>query len=276
MIVDLSVIADERTTGGWDVQINISVEDPTDDDGRGSVTVGWFVPKSTEAKVIYESPKRVRTTEQSASHAKSVSRCPAVLNFQSRLFEIKCPVDIAVSFTRHEDGTAELHAAGGPHSSIRRGKLAQLIRMANEAEWRHPDRPILQLALPYIFVADAPVLINQLAPFLYYREDALPGTMFAGRFPIHVWPRPIMWSFEWHDTQKPLVIKRGDPLFYVQFETMPQERPVQLVEAELTTELQEYLDLISGTVDYVSRTFSLMQAAADQRPSQLVVQKRRK
>ncbi|MEQ9696126.1 hypothetical protein [Shimia sp. SDUM112013] len=272
----ISVKNDLETRRLQTVQINISVEDPTSDDGRGSVSVGWFFLEGTNAKVIYDSPKRVRTSDRSAPHAKSASRCPAVLNFESRLFEIKCPVDVAVSFVRGEDGQAELHAAGGPQSSIRRNRLAQLVHLSDEAEWRHPDRPVLQLALPYVFVADAPVVINQLAPFLHYRAEALPGTMFAGRFPIHVWPRPIMWSFEWHDTDKPLVIKRGEPLFYVQFETIPQERPVQLVEAELTPELQAYLDLISGTVDYVSQTFSLMQAAADQRPAQLVSPKRRK
>ena len=33
-----------------------------------------------------------------------------------------------------------------------------------------------------------------------------------------------------------------NPLFYVLFETTPQDRPVQMIEAERTPELDEYLD----------------------------------
>jgi hypothetical protein len=79
-----------------------------------------------------------------------------------------------------------------------------------------------------------------------------------------------MWAFEWHDITKPLLLKRGDPLFYVMFETRPQERPVQLLEAQVTPQLREYLDLISGAVNYVNQTFSLFKAAEARRPTKLL------
>ena len=28
----------------------------------------------------------------------------------------------------------------------------------------------------------------------------------GGRFPVHIWPRPLSWGFEWHDVTKPLVL----------------------------------------------------------------------
>jgi hypothetical protein len=73
----------------------------------------------------------------------------------------------------------------------------------------------VQLHLPYCFIADEMVYITQLSAFMHYRPDPLPGTIFGGRFPVSVWPRPLMWAFEWHEPQKDIILKRGEPLFYV-------------------------------------------------------------
>ena len=112
------------------------------------------------------------------------------------------------------------------------------MHLIDEVEWRYKDRPTIQLSLPYIFIADEPVYLTQLAPFMHYSRQPMPGTIFGGRFPVNIWPRPLQWAFEWHDLQKPLILKRGEPLFYVLFETTPQERAVQVVEAQDTPELR--------------------------------------
>jgi hypothetical protein len=130
--------------------------------------------------------------------------------------------------------------------------------------------PTIQLSLPYVFIADEPVWMNQVAPFMHYQPDPLPGTIFGGRFPIDVWPRPLMWAFEWHEPEKPIRIQRGDPLFYAMFETTPPDRGVAMVETELTEDLKGYMDLISGAVNYVNQTFSLFEAAQARRPEKLV------
>ena len=85
-----------------------------------------------------------------------------------------------------------------------------------------------------------------------------------------------MWAFEWHDPTKPIKIKRGDPLFYANFETLPQDRSVVVSEAEVTPELTDYMELISGAVNYVNQTFSLFEAAEARRPSTLVKPIKRK
>jgi len=158
----------------------------------------------------------------------------------------------------------------GNDTPVRPKKLWDLIHLVGESEWRHKDRPTIQLNLPYIFVSDEPVYLSQIAPFMHYSSQPIPGTIFGGRFPINVWPRRLLWAFEWHDISKPLILKRGEPLFYAMFETTPQERAVQLVETEVTPELRKYLDMISGAVNYVNQTFSLFKAAEERRPSQLV------
>ncbi len=83
----------------------------------------------------------------------------------------------------------------------------------------------------------------------------------------------MLWGFEWHDTTKPLVLSRGEPLFYIFFETTPQERPVQLVEAAKTPELMQYFEMITGVTNYVNQTFSLFKTAEERRPARLLTPK---
>ena len=118
--------------------------------------------------------------------------------------------------------------------------------------------------------------MTQVSPFMHYSKDPLPGTIFGGRFPINVWPRPLMWAFEWHDPSRPIKISRGDPLFYAGFETLPQERSVAVVETEVTPELEAYLEMIAGAVNYVNQTFSLFEAAEARRPETLLSPVKRK
>jgi hypothetical protein len=47
---------------------------------------------------------------------------------------------------------------------------------------------------------------------------------------IDVWPRMHMWALEWHDLSKDLTLKRGEPLFYVRFETTDPSSAVRLFE----------------------------------------------
>lgn len=235
----------------------------------GPVTVGWFLADQ-KGGIIYDPPERVRTAEVNRDHAKSASRCPAVINLESRYFMVRCPFDVHVGFDRDKDGKPVLRNLAGAKSAIRANKLGEKLHLTPETEWRLKGVPTIQLSLPYVFIADEPVYASQISPFLHYMREPLPGTIFGGRFPINVWPRPLMWAFEWHDTDKPIKLGRGDPLFYVMFETLPQDRSVAVKEVELTDELKSYMDLISGAVNYVNQTFSLFEAAEARRPKTLV------
>ncbi|MFN3644692.1 MAG: hypothetical protein ACK4TB_17415, partial [Gemmobacter sp.] len=178
-------------------------------------------------------------------------------------------------FGRDKDGKAHLVNRAGIASPIRGSKLGEVLSLVSEVEWRYPDRPTIQLVLPYVFIADEVVYMTQLAPFAHYRPDPLPGTIFGGRFPINVWPRQIMWAFEWHEPAKDLVLRRGEPLFYVQFEGDGPDRAVQMVEAEKTPDLAAYMEHIGGAVNYVNQTFALFKAAGAARPASLLTPKAR-
>lgn len=257
------------------MQINLEFERPEDDgQGSGPVTVGWFLTKEKGA-ILFDAPERLIFRQTNKTHSKSASRCPAVIQMESRYFVVKCPYDLHIGFGRDEKGKGHLINRLGAASAVRSNKLNEVLTLVNEAEWRFADRPTVQLSLPYCFIADETVYVTQLGTFAHYRPDPLPGTIFGGRFPLNIWPRPLMWAFEWHDPKKDIVLKRGEPLFYLQFEAFDPARPVQVVEAELTPELNSYMEKISGVVNYVNQTFGLFKAAEAARPAKLLTPKRR-
>lgn len=251
------------------MRISIDLERPEDGPSSGPVTVGWFL-SDPKGAVLFDAPERLTQRPPNKAHAKSAARCPAVVQMESRYFVVKCPYDLHIGLSRDDKGKPALVNRAGAASPVRGAKLGQVLTLVAEAEWRFPDRPTVQLTLPYCFIADEPVYLTQLGTFAHYRRDPLPGTIFGGRFPVHVWPRPLMWAFEWHDTDRDLILRRGEPLFYVQFEAQGPDRPVQMVEAERTPELLAYLEALSGVVNYVNQTFSLFRAAEAMRPARLL------
>lgn len=256
------------------MQINLSFDRPEDGPGSGPIQVGWFLT-SDKGAVMYDPPERVTFRQTNRAHSKSASRCPGVIQLESRYFMVKCPFDIHIGFGRNEKGKAHLINRAGSASPIRGNKLGEVLTLVNEAEWRFPDRPTIQLVLPYCFIADETVYVTQLSAFMHYRKEPLPGTIFGGRFPLNIWPRPLMWAFEWHEPEKDIILKRGEPLFYCQFEGMDPSRPVQVIEAERTPELQKYMEQIGGVVNYVNQTFGLFKAAEALRPARLLMPKDR-
>jgi hypothetical protein len=247
------------------------ITDSTIDEGerRGTVRIGWLLTEN-KGGVLYDDPERVRSADMNREHAKSASRCPAVLNLESRYFLIRCPFSLHIAFERDEKGQPRLRNKLGAQSPVRGNKLSQLVTLVAEPEWRYKDRPTIQIKTPYLFIADEPVYLNQVPPFMHYLPTPWPGTLFGGRFPIHVWPRPLMWAFEWHDLSKDLVLRRGDPWFYAGFETLPGDRPISMVQAQMTPELEAYTEQISGAVNYVGQTFSLFKTAEKRRPKTLI------
>src|SRR3546814_14044030 len=112
----------------------------------------------------------------------------------------------------------------------------------------------------YVFVSDDPVYVNQYPPLFHYTPDR-PGIQISGRFPIDIWPRPLQWAFEWHDTAKDLILRRGEPLFYVRFDGPDPAAPTRLIEAKKTPELESYVASISGVTEIVGQTYSLFKPA---------------
>jgi len=239
---------------------------------RRVVDVGWLID-AEKGGVIWDPPKPYFRKMPKPASAKSVQLCPAAIDFDARHFVVPCPFDMHLRVEISGKEPPRLINAAGAQSTIRTKHLNQSVVLISQNEWRDPARPILQVVTPYLFLADEVAYINQLPPFLDYIDPPWPGTLIAGRFPVHIWPRHLMWAFEWHDPTKDLVLRRGDPWFYARFETDDPSRPVRLVEAEMTADVRNYINSISTVTNYVNRTFSLFDRAKSMRPKTLLVKK---
>ncbi len=240
---------------------------------QGAVKVGWLL-RTDKAAFIWQSPRRFSRDLPGAASAKCVQKCPAVLDYEASFFEVPCPIDAHLRVGMGGD-SPHLINVEGEQSAIRSSYLNRMVHIMRRSEWRHPQRPVIQVTTPYTFVADESVFMNQMPPLLHYRDPQWPGVVIGGRYPVHLWPRQLMWAFEWHDLSKDLILRRGEPWFYVRFEPVDASRAVKLVEAELTPELMEYINGMSAVTNYVKRTFSLFETAQDRRPARLLVEKHR-
>ena len=237
---------------------------------RAPVTeVGWVI-SADKATFIYDGPRPAGKKQPLPENVKAVGYCPAIVDHEARLFEVPCPVDLNLRIGQGKDGKPSLINAAGKASTVARSTLQSLVHLMGQDRWRHPKRPVLQISAPWRFISDDPVWMNQLPPFNHYRDPPLPGLMIGGRFPIHLWPRSLMWAFEWHDTSKDLILKRGEPWFYLRFETSDPARALRLVEAEMTEELKEYCSGLEGVVNFVKQSFDLFKVAEERRPKVLL------
>ena len=236
------------------------------------IEVGWLL-KDDLSGVIWDAPKPVSWDLPKPQTSKSVQACPAVIQYDRLHYIINCPVNLHLRIVKTPDGLLQMRNVDGAMSAVRQTGMQKLIVMSPQAEWRDPMRPILQLVTPYVFVSDDPVYVNQFPPFLHYPKNAWPGVQICGRFPIDVWPRVHMWALEWHDLSKDLILKRGEPLFYVRFETKDPSSLVRLVEAERTPELETYMRQITDVTNYVNQSFQLFKTARERRPEKLLVKK---
>lgn len=243
--------------------------------GRSNVVeVGWWI-EAREAKFIYDAPYVYRPSYPAPQHPQAVNKCPGILEYEARHVIVNCPFDLHIRLVRNPQGKFEI-TVHGMETSVDVHKLqTDILRLQPPASWRTPDRPVLQLATPYRFVADEPVYLNELPPLFNYPKNPLPGLIIGGRFPIDIWPRTLMWAFEWHDISKDLVLRRGEPWFCLRFETMDPSRHIRLVEAEVTPELREYCEGLDQVNNYVGQTFSLFKIARERRPAKLLVKKSR-
>jgi hypothetical protein len=231
--------------------------------------VGWLLDPE-KSGFIWEAPKPFRHDHLEATNAKSVTKCPAVVDIDARHFVVPCPFDLHLKLAQDAKGNLTLQNTAGAQSSVRQSSLEKMVAMHPQSEWRHPERFLMQIATPYVFVTDDDVWINLLPPFLDYGASAWPGVIVGGRFALKDWPRKMMWAFEWHDLGRDLILKRGQPWFMVRFEPPHPSMQVRLVEAEMHPDLHSHMDQMVDVSNYVNQTSKLFKVAAERRPKTLL------
>ena len=204
------------------------------------------------------------------------STCPAHIQFNRNTFVLRSPVDLGISVREGMNpGLWDMKIAPGHENDLNGEALHRLIEFTGDpggrVDW---DKPHLQMRLGYVFIADEPVTMQQLPAFEDYAETSkYPGMTIPGEFDIHAWHRQLNWSFEWWDTDKQLIIKRGDPVTYAKFivNRDPTER-VDLVKLKMTDQIYNAIMRTSNTPSFLRNTFKLFEKARLMRPKRFITE----
>lgn len=83
-----------------------------------------------------------------------MQNCPAVIDYEARHFVVPYPVDLNLGLARDKDGKVVMRNLDGAQSAVAGSHLGKLVHLNSPSQWRHPERPIIQIGTPYRFVAD--------------------------------------------------------------------------------------------------------------------------
>lgn len=224
--------------------------------------------------MLYYPPERLDWPGQAAVRGGAAS-CPAIGDLSRFYYVIRSPFTLSLRCTHLVPGK-EFRYNVVPiegEKIIGLNGLQKALHVLPPDVWENPDWPTLQLHLPYVFVSDESVILEQVPAFACPRTAQRPLVLYAGRFPIDIWPRHLNYSFQWLEPGRDILVRRGDPLFYVRFYPETRDRGVRLVETERTRELESFIAAIRDVTESASQTYSLFPRAAEMRPPRLVVPK---
>jgi hypothetical protein len=75
----------------------------------------------------------------------------------------------------------------------------------------------MSFTLLYLFMASDDCTLEQIPVSLHDTSFSSKVRLISGAFNINKWFRPIEFGFEFINENEPLIIKRGDPMYYVRF-----------------------------------------------------------
>ncbi|MDB0033855.1 hypothetical protein N9E52_01795 [Alphaproteobacteria bacterium] len=233
--------------------------------------VGWFIDNNLPGDFIYNKPQPIKFFRDKPLSKRAVQSCPAVNNFERNYFQVSVPYDLRLRVEKQDDKFNLFNIPDG--TRIDEDILHLHITLMRPEDWRDKNRPIVQIKCPYVFITDDDIILSQLPPFLDFKSKKWPGLLVAGKFPIIDWPRTLSWAFEWHDLESDLILKRGDPWFYVYFESDKSSEEIQLVDAENNEVVKNFRKGMAEVVKYVSNSFSLFKVSNERRPKQLLFER---
>lgn len=228
--------------------------------------IGWSLLVE-EGGICFPPPARFVPLKDQSRDGKGFLNCPAVRSYFTGTYVISAPFSLQL---RHSlvSGQPVIQPMY-PFTSLSEQKVQELIKIEPRSTWRSPDVVVLQLPSPYLFFADESVILRQ-APCLLTTPTSHSWRQIPGKFNIYDWQRPLNWACEWFVGAGDLIIKAGEPLYFVSFELLNGESAtnIELVQHSVTPELRERLALSKNVVSMRKGVVPLMAQAGELRSGQ--------
>ena len=229
--------------------------------------LGWR-NSSPQASLAFFPPIPLAETEDGAL-AKLMSSPNGNASFAERTYVIRSPWNVRMRPQKNPKGETVFGIASGP-GDLSQEAFRGLGEPFKPDAWRKSGNPIFQLSLNLFFISDEPCSVQLMPPFLSARYRNWPGTLICGRFPATNWPRPLNAALEWQQPDGEWVLKRGDPIAYVQAIYEDPDLVPKLVEAEMTPALKRHTRKIDNVAEFARNVGPMFERAEATRPARLL------
>jgi len=238
---------------------------------KREVLLGWR-NSSPQAALAFYPPVPLAETEDGRAHGSALA-LPGVPGFAEHTYVIRSPWNVQVRAQKQPSGETLFGLVPGPGGLSQEGFRGLGEPFKPEA-WRVAENPVFQLSLNLFFISDEPCSVQLMPPFLSPTFRKWPGTLICGRYPITSWPRPLNAALEWQQQSEDWVVKRGEPIAYVQpIYDDPDVVPV-LVEAEMTPALKRHATKLDNVARYARNVSPMFERAEETRPPVLLKPKK--
>ena len=204
-----------RTTSVYWVPVHAKKDDALND-------LLWYKPEPVYYSLVHERNKET-----------DFLQCPAVINFFKDTYIVRSPADI----------TFKVNSNTVVVSKSQKGVIESILETSNTAN--SDVYASFQLTLPILFFSKESVEIQQLPAFMHTNRFTSNTKIIPGKFDISKWVRPIVVGFEVVDIEKDVVIKRGDPIYYVKLTSQNNKR-IKLEQVEMDFKLAQLVSKCTG------------------------------
>ena len=213
-----------------------------------------FAPKINELEeVFFFEPESVIDYLSTSRKKNEILKCPAFLDYYKNTYLIKAPIDITLNISNSMINCLQ-------------GLPADYLNMIVTNRFKEGDLHFTSsLAWFYTFYSKESVMIEVIPPTWHKNSFQNNINLITATFDISKWVRPLEFAFEVIDDTKPLVIKRGDPLYYIRFNTLDK---VKLIKQEPTKELENLISMCLSVKAYspkhsMEKNYSFMKKMID-------------
>lgn len=235
-----------------------------------AIRIGWSL-LTGEATIAYEPPTRFVPPKDPSPSGRGFLSCPATRAFfGNSTYQIKSPFSLQLRCEERE-GNIVVRAVY-PFTSLTEAKVQEFVTIEPQSTWREPKVIALQMPSPYVFYSDVPVTMAQFHPALV-NSSSTGWQLIQGQFDIYRWQRPLNWAVEWNFENGDLIVRAGEPIYFVRFMAPSGSafESVELVKLPVTEDLDDRLKMTRGITALRRGTHSLFERAGDMRRGKVLV-----
>lgn len=213
-----------------------------------------FAPKANQLEdVIFFEPEPIIDYLSTSRKGTKILKCPAFLDYYKNTYLIKAPIDLTFKISGSHINCQNLYP---------QDYLEKIFTNRYQPENLYST---VSLSWYYMFYSDKSVMIEVIPPVWHKNKLQNNINVIGATFDISKWYRPLEFAFEIIDDTQPIVIKRGDPLYYVKFNTLDK---VKLDRQESTKKIEELIIMCTQLKDYIPnnsmrKNYSLMHKLID-------------